>query len=192
DAVVAVLMERSIEMVIGIFAILKSGTAYLPVAPNYPVERIRYILSDSGARLVLSTRNSFGQGDPLESENQLSIVINQRRPASPPSRPLWRGLSRLSYVIYTSGSTGRPKGVPVDHRAVVNLLFALQEKYPVGSTDVYLFKTSYVFDVSVTELFGWFMGKGKLVVLEKGGEKDVIKLADVIEDFGVTHINFVP
>ncbi|MCK5057354.1 MAG: amino acid adenylation domain-containing protein, partial [Candidatus Aminicenantes bacterium] len=97
-----------------------------------------------------------------------------------------------AYVIYTSGSTGKPKGVVVEHRSVVNIITALQLAYPLRESDTYLLKTSYVFDVSVAELFGWFPGGGRLAILEKGGEKEPEKIITAIENFCVTHINFVP
>jgi polyketide synthase PksN len=82
--------------------------------------------------------------------------------------------------------------VLIEHRSVFNILLALDEKYPFSETDAYLLKTSFIFDVSVTELFGWFFGGGRLVVLEKGGEKDPQMILDAIECTGITHINFVP
>ncbi len=102
--------------------------------------------------------------------------------------------ANLAYVIYTSGTTGRPKGVMVSHGAVVNTLTALQERYPLKEGDGYLLKTSYVFDVSVAELYGWYMdrGGGRMVVLEQGGEKDPGKIIETVQRERVTHLNFVP
>src|SRR5690606_15565033 len=78
----------------------------------------------------------------------------------------------LLYVIYTSGSTGRPKGVLIDHKVALNSLSAMERLYPLGDTDVYLLKTTYTFDVSISELFGWFFGRGSLAILPPGDEKD--------------------
>ncbi|MGE5342509.1 MAG: amino acid adenylation domain-containing protein [Candidatus Omnitrophota bacterium] len=103
-----------------------------------------------------------------------------------------RNHSSLAYIIYTSGSTGKPKGVMVEHASAVNLLYAMQTRYPLGQSDTYLLKTSYIFDVSVTELFGWYMGGGRLALLEKGGEKVPGMILDAIERHTVSHINFVP
>ncbi|UCH97676.1 MAG: AMP-binding protein, partial [Candidatus Aminicenantes bacterium] len=99
---------------------------------------------------------------------------------------------QLAYILYTSGSTGKPKGVMVEHRSVVNILYALSKEYPLLETDTYLLKTSVLFDVSVTELLGWFWHGGRLAVLEKGGEIDPSLILDTIERYHVTHINFVP
>jgi amino acid adenylation domain-containing protein len=175
DDIIGIMVERSIEMLIDILGILKAGGAYLPVDPEYPQERIDYMLKDSGAKLLMNTNN-------LEAPDfHLLPAASHRQPAT-----------SLAYVIYTSGSTGVPKGVMVDHGAVVNLLFAMQEAYPCRESHTWLLKTSYMFDVSVTELFGWFLGGGQLVVLQKGGEKDPYLLLDIIKEQKITHINFVP
>jgi amino acid adenylation domain-containing protein len=184
DTIVGIKMERSIGMTIGILSILKSGGAYLPIDPDYPQERIQYMLKDSCAKILLSDAGI----------EYLETGHDSTHGESPLERggPKGRGVSSLAYIIYTSGSTGPPKGVMVEHGSVVNILTALQEQYPLLESDTYLLKTSYIFDVSVTELFGWFLAGGKLAVLEKDGEKDPGMILDAIETFGVTHINFVP
>ncbi|MCP5048441.1 MAG: amino acid adenylation domain-containing protein, partial [bacterium] len=101
-------------------------------------------------------------------------------------------LGSLVYTIYTSGSTGVPKGVMVDQASVVNVLYSLQKEYPFTGPDVYLSKTSYVFDVSVSELFGWFLGGGRLAVLEQGAEREPRRIIDAVTRYRVSHINFVP
>jgi iturin family lipopeptide synthetase B len=180
DTIVGLMVDRSFEMLIGILGILKAGGAYLPIDPGYPQERVDYILTDSHVSvcctpelLQIDVHNSRGNG----------AVINPAHDSSP---------AHLAYVIYTSGSTGKPKGVMVEHRSVVNILSALQAHYPFGASDVYLLKTPYVFDVSVAELFGWFMGGGRLSILAEGAEKDAYGILDEIERRGITHINFVP
>jgi tyrocidine synthetase III len=173
-SIVAVIMNRSFDLVITILGILKAGAAYLPISPDFPAERISYILADSGAKVV------------IEEQRIRQIAIPQSSHASEPSECC------LAYVIYTSGSTGKPKGVMVEHDAVVNLLCTMQRRYPISQEDTYLFKTSYLFDVSVTELFGWFMGGGALAVPAPGEEKDPQALIDMIKSRSVTHINFVP
>ncbi len=176
--IAAVIAERTIETVIVIFAILKAGGAYLPIDPLYPAERKNYILRDSDAKFML-VPNDFNR-EICSDETQAP----GRQPAA--------GTANPAYIIYTSGSTGQPKGVVVEHRSAVNILFALQEAYPLTVHDMYLLKTSFLFDVSVTELFGWFFAGGRLAILEPGGEKDPQAIIDAIAGFAVTHINFVP
>jgi len=190
DSIVGIMSERSLEMIIGIIAILKAGGAYLPVDPEYPAERIKFMLEDSGACILLaqkhlSDKRSYN-GRTIELDDE-HIYQGDRNNLENINRP-----SDLAYVIYTSGSTGKPKGVMVEHKCVVNILSALQKEYPVLKTDSYLLKTAYTFDVSVVELFGWFFGEGKLVILEAGVEKEPLKILKAIKNDGITHMNFVP
>ncbi|MGD2089761.1 MAG: amino acid adenylation domain-containing protein, partial [Candidatus Aminicenantes bacterium] len=214
DSVVGITAERSAEMIIGILAILKAGGAYLPIDPDYPQERINYMLKDSNVRLIIKKseiRNPKSEtypNDPNSNDQnkkagvtvldfehlnfEFSIGCPRRGLSNFEIRASNLSPSNLAYVIYTSGSTGKPKGVLVEHAPVINLLAGLNRDYSFGENGVYLLKTSYVFDVSVTELFGWFWGRSKLAVLEKDGEKDPQKILNTIERIGVTHINFVP
>ena len=193
DTPVTIMMERSLEMVLGILAILKAGAAYLPITPDCPPDRAAFMLQDSGVQLLF-TRQAYKEN--ISDIGDLEVL-------DPGDAGLYRKAGRhldkresrprdLAYVMYTSGSTGRPKGVMVSHGSLVNVLSALQRRYPVETADTYLFKTAYGFDVSVTELFGWFWGGGRLVVLEKEGELDPRKIVEKIEMTAVTHINFVP
>jgi amino acid adenylation domain-containing protein len=185
DTIVGIMVERSIEMIIGILGILKAGGAYLPIDIGYPRERIDYMLKDSGVYILLTALEIAGFSSPQAFNNRLKgTSFNLHLSPSP--------VTSLAYVIYTSGSTGKPKGVMVEHPSVVNLLWALQKEYPLRNPDAYLMKTSFLFDVSVTELFGWTIGGGRVVVLPEGGEKDPAKIFDIVEKTGVTHINFVP
>jgi len=202
DIIAAVMVARSPEMIVGILAILKAGGAYLPIDPTYPTDRIHYILADSAAKIVLTTSDYIPEGGGIQDGyaslclliEEHSIAISERQLVTCHSLRTTSLVDpgNLAYVIYTSGSTGKPKGVVVEHRSCVNILTALQKEYPIMESDTYLLKTSYTFDVSVTELFGWFLGGGRLVIPGKNVEKDPGRILDIIEDFAVTHINFVP
>ncbi|MCP5052031.1 MAG: amino acid adenylation domain-containing protein, partial [bacterium] len=187
DTIVGILEERSFEMIVGIFAVLKAGGAYLPIDPGYPEERKQYILKDSDAKILLTRQEIPGVSSP-EAFNNSPKGAGDATPFGISPR---KG-DQLAYIIYTSGSTGKPKGVSVQQQSVVNILFGLQKDYPLNETDAYLFKTSYLFDVSVAEIFGWFPGGGRLVILEPGGEKDPGEIVEKIERENITHINFVP
>ncbi len=188
DTIVGIMVERSIEMIVGILGILKAGGAYLPIDPEYPEERINYMLKDSNARVLVSEESEVSK----VSEGIMVVNPGELSEEHPNHLTHLTHPTHLCYVIYTSGSTGNPKGVVIEHRSVVNLLIDLNRRYPFGASDNYLLKTSYLFDVSVTELFGWFIGGGRLTVLEKGGEKDPYIIFREIEYRKVTHINFVP
>ncbi len=210
NRIAAIMVDRSNEMVVGIMGILKSGGAYLPIDPGYPQERIHYILSDSGAEMLLTDDVKARDRFKTSPYNELDIITIQDvvcRGGSVCSSETNVGVrdvvplhlhipptstTCLAYIIYTSGSTGNPKGVIVEHASAVNLLYAIQSEYPLGESDTYLLKTTYIFDVSVTELFGWYMGGGRVAVLEKDGHKDPRVIVDSIERNKVSHINFVP
>ncbi len=190
DSIVGIMVERSFEMIIGIMGILKAGGAYLPIDPEYPEDRISYILEDSNTTLLLTQSKYIDKvefvGEILDLESKQAYT-NEGTKIDNINSP-----KDLAYVIYTSGSTGKPKGVMIEHESAVNILTEMERNYPLTKEDVYLLKTSYTFDVSVTEIFGWFIGKGKLAILKPGDEKDVSEILNAIEKYRVTHINFVP
>ncbi|UCH92294.1 MAG: amino acid adenylation domain-containing protein [Candidatus Aminicenantes bacterium] len=173
DTIVGIMMQRSIEMIIGIFGILKAGGAYLPVDPGYPKERIDFMLKDSGAEILLK------DNDLTPSHLRLPPLVNA--PAT-----------SLAYVIYTSGSTGQPKGVMVEHASVVNRLAWMQRLYPLGVDDVIMQKTAVSFDVSVWELFWWSFQGARLFLLAPGAEKDPGAIVTAIGQHKVTTMHFVP
>ncbi|QMV44170.1 non-ribosomal peptide synthetase [Cohnella cholangitidis] len=193
DQLVGMLVERSFEMLIGILAILKAGGAYVPIDPEYPPERMSYILEDSGAKLLLLQGRLKGR---LPEEGFCGKLIELDDPRTydrdGATVEAVAAPSHLAYVIYTSGSTGKPKGVMIEHRSAVHILSQLERKYPMLPGDRYLLKTTYAFDVSVAELFGWFAGNGTLVILPPGHEKDPTLLLHAIERQRITHVNFVP
>jgi amino acid adenylation domain-containing protein len=190
---VGVCMERSIEMVVALFAILKAGAAYVPLDPEYPRDRLAYMLANSRAHALLAQEALLGRlpeyGGPIlcfdagrletrrESGERLSLA------ASP---------EQAAYVIYTSGSTGRPKGVVVSHKGIVNRLLWMQEAYGLTSSDRVLQKTPFSFDVSVWELFWPLMTGARLIVARPGGHREGSYLADLILRDGVTTLHFVP
>jgi amino acid adenylation domain-containing protein len=189
-SVVGLVIERSFSMIIGLLGILKAGGAYLPIAPDNPPERIRYLLQDAGVRVLLvqqKTRQLVPfDGQTIDLEAPETYQGAEENPTHV-NRP-----DDLAYVIYTSGSTGRPKGVMIEHRAVINRLHWMQAAYPIGPDDVILQKTPYYFDVSVWELFWWAMTGATLAFLRPGGEKIPMLLVDAIHRHHVTVLHFVP
>jgi amino acid adenylation domain-containing protein len=190
--IVGIMVEPSLEMVIGIMGTWKAGAAYLPIAPDYPGERIDFLLADSGARILLTNlpvRHRFNC--------QLSIV-NCQLLMSRPGTPLHHSAfsthhsGNFAYVIYTSGTTGRPKGVVVRHYSIVSRLAWMQKQYCFDAQDVVLQKTVYTFDVSVCEMSRWIPGGGRMCLLKAGDEKDPEMIIRAIEKYRVTIIEFVP
>ncbi|HEX5872346.1 MAG TPA: amino acid adenylation domain-containing protein, partial [Longimicrobium sp.] len=191
---VGVLMERSLEMVISLLAVLKVGGAYVPLDPGLPAERLAYMLDDSAVPLVLVQAALRGTVPAREGVEVLAVDALAERLASEAAEnpAVGAGPDSLAYVIYTSGSTGRPKGVMNAHRGVVNRLVWMQAHFGIGADDVVLQKTPFGFDVSVWEFF-WPLQQGaRLVMARPDGHRDPAYLRDVIEREGVTTLHFVP
>ena len=172
---VGLCLERSLEMVIGLVATLKAGGCYVPLDPDYPVERVRDMLDDAAPRVVLVDDAGArvmaqldGRGAPVM---QLDLEVDAARWASAPAdnvRPADGAAGDVAYVIYTSGSTGRPKGAMNEHRGVVNRLMAAQEAIGLTARDVVLQKTPYSFDVSGWEFY-WPLMVGAHLVMARPG-----------------------
>ncbi|MEW9702943.1 amino acid adenylation domain-containing protein, partial [Paenibacillus sp. SI8] len=192
DDKVGIMVERSLEMIVGIYAILKAGGAYVPIDPEYPAERISFILEDSGAKLLL-TQQHLGDRVPAELNSKVIDLNDAGLYAEDGSNlePL-AGPRDVAYVIYTSGSTGKPKGVMIEHHSVINRILWMHERYPIGEADVILQKTAFTFDVSVWELFWWAMVGSSVCMLAVGGEKSPEQILATIERSGVTTMHFVP
>jgi amino acid adenylation domain-containing protein len=190
---VGILMEREEYLLHSIYGVLKAGAAYVPMDINYPADRIRAIVADSGMKAIITRgRHLSGTLKSLPGIIDLDIEADKMLSYSSTAAAVPVKSSDLAYVIYTSGSTGQPKGVMIEHGSAVNLLTHMQQQYPVNSNDVYLLKTNYCFDVSVAELFGWYLDGGSLFLLPVRGEADAITILDNIASGGVTHVNFVP
>ncbi|QDQ09713.1 non-ribosomal peptide synthetase [Streptomyces spectabilis] len=197
DTVVGISMERSMEMVIALWAVMKAGGAYLPLEPDYPAERIQYMIEDSGAALVL-TQSAIdvsaltGARTVLRLDTDGRPVPDGSQNGPAPAAPVRVAPTDLAYVIYTSGSTGRPKGVMVEHRAAVNRVEWMQNAYALTPDDVVLQKTPFSFDVSVWEFVWPLITGARLVVAAPGGHKDPAYLVSLIRAAEVTTAHFVP
>ncbi|MFF8845263.1 amino acid adenylation domain-containing protein [Streptomyces sp. NPDC015127] len=190
EIIVGVLAERSVEMLVGILAVLKAGGAYLPLDVSLPTARMSYMLEDSKAAVVLAQPSRAGQLPP-------SVTVLELSPDAAgdtgPFEPLEPGSATdAAYVIYTSGSTGAPKGVVVEHRSVVNRLNWMQRAYPIDGADTILQKTPVSFDVSVWELFWWHIDGARVALLEPGGEREPEAIVAAVERHRVTTLHFVP
>ena len=187
---VAILAERSFAMLIGIYGVLKSGGAYLPLSPEDPPERIAYIVADARVRIVLvhgATASKAPAGVPVINLEEPHIYAGLATNPALVNRP-----EDLAYVIYTSGSTGKPKGVMIEHRSVVNRLHWMQQAYPIDERDVLLQKTPYYFDVSVWELFWGLLEGASLCLLRPHGERAPQILLETIRKHRVSVLHFVP
>ncbi|OEJ34299.1 amino acid adenylation domain-containing protein [Streptomyces subrutilus] len=184
---VAVLMDRSPQLIVALLGVLKSGGAYVPVDPGYPAERIGFLLQDSRAKVVLTDGGAPAGDQDVPVLRTDELLTGPDGPLEDPATS-----HDLAYVIYTSGSTGRPKGVMVEHHSVVNRLAWMQKAYPVGEGDVLLQKTPISFDVSVWELFWWAIEGAALALLPVGGQRDPRGILRTIAEQRVTTLHFVP
>ncbi|MET7382994.1 amino acid adenylation domain-containing protein [Streptomyces sp. NPDC005526] len=197
ESLVALAVPRSEHLVTGLLAVLKAGAAYLPVDPDYPAERVRFMVADARPTLLLTTAATAARLPDDLSVPTLVLDTDdtaarlRAQPGTPPAGPAPEG-DHPAYVIYTSGSTGRPKGAVVPHRAIVNRLLWMQHRYGLGADDRVLQKTPSGFDVSVWEFFWPLITGATLVVARPEGHKDPQYLAALIREERVTTAHFVP
>ncbi|WP_349368672.1 amino acid adenylation domain-containing protein [Salinarimonas sp.] len=189
-AVVGVCLERCLELPAALLGILRAGAAYLPLDPELPPERLRFMARDAGCAAVVTTRALSGTAP--EEGARLLLDEPESDPRAPRPADAGGGPLDPAYVIYTSGSTGRPKGVVVPHAGAVNRLVWMQRQYGLGPHDRVLQKTPLGFDVSVWELFAPLIAGAELVMARPGGHRDPGYLAEEIARSGVTVLHFVP
>ncbi|PCK05040.1 MAG: non-ribosomal peptide synthetase, partial [Alteromonadaceae bacterium] len=196
DTLIALYLDRSLSMVISILAVLKAGGAYVPISPEHPQERVGFILSDCGATLVLTEQAHLQTLDELLTEtgslavlltaDNLDVTAQCVSQANPESVS---GPDDLAYVIYTSGTTGQPKGVAITHGASVGRNHSMAQRGQTAN-NTYLFKTSYIFDVSVSDLFSHLSVGAKVVITRSSF--DVAEIKAAIKQHAVNACHFVP
>lgn len=202
DRVAAILMDRSVAMMVAIVGTLRAGGAYMPLDPEYPQDRLAYMLDDSKACVVLTQREHRSRVEGLLANDAQIVELDSDDGAivggSPSSNDDGHtlkddvGPEDTAYIIYTSGSTGRPKGVLVQHRALVNRLQWMQDSYPLGVGDVVVQKTPYCFDVSVWEFLWTPMTGALLVFAAPDGHMDAHYMRQLVVAERVTAMHFVP
>ncbi len=198
ETLVGICVERSLEMVVGLYGILKAGGAYVPLDPTYPPERLIFMMADTQAPVLLTQKKPA------------SVFTDQPHLNRPPRLICldsdWENIARhtdqnsvsrvtgdnLVYVIYTSGSTGQPKGAMNTHAAIRNRLLWMQQAYCLTETDRVMQKTPFSFDVSVWEFFWPLLNGACLVVAQPEGHKDSAYLVRLVIEQNVTTMHFVP
>ncbi|HEX7183846.1 MAG TPA: amino acid adenylation domain-containing protein, partial [Thermoanaerobaculia bacterium] len=189
---VALCLERSLEMVVAILGVLKAGATYVPIDPDYPAERIGFLLEDSAAPVLLSQRR-VAAGLPEHGCRTLLLdegweaqapAAGEALPAVPPESP--------AYVIYTSGSTGKPKGVVVSHAHVARLFSSTEAWFGFGPEDVWTLFHSYAFDFSVWEIWGALLHGGRLVVVPYWISRSPEAFNELLRQEQVTVLNQTP
>ena len=195
DTLIGLYVHRSLEMVIAILGILKAGGAYVPLDPTYPEERVAFMAEDSQVSAILTTTAL------LENISSLPVAVvcldnpdlfNEFSDVNPVRTEAELVPEHLAYVIYTSGSTGKPKGVMVEHHSIMNRILWMIEHFQLNPKDCYIQKTPYTFDVSLWEFFCPLLSGGKLVMAKPEGHKDPAYLNQLINQWHVTRVHFVP
>ncbi|NQZ58614.1 MAG: amino acid adenylation domain-containing protein, partial [Lentisphaeraceae bacterium] len=192
DRLVGLYTERSLEMLIAIWGIMKAGAAYVPLDTDWPLGRVNKVIENSGLKTVLTQNISEEKlsacpaniyaldGTWIDEVPAEKMVLKKAVPTD------------LIYVIFTSGSTGEPKGVMLEHAGIVNQIHWLSQHYGFEVSDVTLQKTPYTFDISILEFFPSLISGGRLVIAKPEGHKDNVYLAELIETEEVNLIHFVP
>ncbi|NOR18955.1 MAG: amino acid adenylation domain-containing protein, partial [Xanthomonadales bacterium] len=180
---VALCVQRNDDMLVALLGILKTGSAFVPLDPDFPGDRLRYMLEDCAAPILVSESNLVHIADGLELK---SVCLDQRDPNADewPDTPLNRSISSddIAYIIYTSGSTGKPKGVAIPHRAVVNFLLSMADTPGITDQDRWLAVTTLSFDISVLELFAPLAVGATVVLASRNTATDGFALARMLED----------
>ncbi|QTA91522.1 Non-ribosomal peptide synthetase [Desulfonema magnum] len=193
EVLIGICAERSLEMIVGIYGILKTGSAYVPLDPDYPSERLGFMIRDAGISLLLTQKHlahRFSMGDIqiicLDTDGPAIAQLcedNPIRHVSPDSP---------AYVVYTSGTTGQPKGVINTYLGLTNQLCWRQEFFNLTPSDSVLQKTPFSFDNSIWEMFWPLIAGARSVLAKPGGQKDSAYLVRLIIRHKITTIHFVP
>ena len=193
DTLVGICVERSLEMVVGLLAILKAGGAYMPLDPEYPEDRLSFMLEDARPA-VLVTQTRWLKSLPAHTVPVFqmdadwptfdgSVTSRKSKPATPHD---------LAYVIYTSGSTGKPKGVQICHQAVVNFLSSMQREPGLSNQDTLLAITTLSFDIAGLELWLPLIVGARVVIADRATARDGLALAALIEQHHISVMQATP
>ncbi|WP_312653308.1 non-ribosomal peptide synthetase, partial [Aminipila sp.] len=190
EDVIAIMAKPSLEIIIGVIGVIKSGAAYVPIDPDYPKDRIRYMLEDCGARFLLTQKNLKNIVDKyeidiieLDEEENYSLKSSNIEIINEPND--------LAYIIYTSGSTGKPKGTEIEHKSLLNLSLWFKDYYEIDESTISTKYASIGFDASIMEIFPFLIGGATLHIISEDIRMDIKKLNEYYKDNGV-NISFLP
>jgi len=192
-SLVGISVERSVEMLVALLGILKTGAAYLPLDPLFPRERLAYMMDDAGISVLVTEQSLL---DDFPQKNHKAICIDSDKDAiaseSEETPAVKHSAKNLAYVIYTSGSTGKPKGVAVPHHSVVNFLNSMQRQPGISEGDKLLAVTTISFDISVLELFLPLISGATVVIVDHDAAVDGFELCDLITRHNINIMQATP
>lgn len=190
DSIVGIGLERSIELVVSIYSIMKAGGAYLPLELSHPKNRLKYMMEDANIKVILTLEKDLDKFS--EFKGAILLLDQLKVDEDEENLNIDYPLSSLAYVIYTSGSTGQPKGVCIEHKGLTNRIAWMQHEYQLMPGDKVIQKTSFSFDVSVWEFF-WPLAYGATLVIAKPDiQRNTEELIQTIQHYSITCIHFVP
>ncbi|MEM9271461.1 MAG: amino acid adenylation domain-containing protein [Cyanobacteria bacterium P01_F01_bin.143] len=202
ETLVGICVERSLEMMIGLFAILKAGAAYVPLDPGYPADRLSYMLEDAEVEIVLTQANlvTYLESNVIQTKNfsqNINLICLDKDwdaiSQQPNNNPIWKAIPQnLAYIIYTSGSTGKPKGVQIAHQGVVNFLVSMGQKPGLTEQDILLAVTTISFDIAGLELYLPLIVGAKVILASREVSISGILLAKLIAESGITVMQATP
>lgn len=193
DVLVGLCVDRSLNLIVGLLAILKAGGAYVPIDPDYPRNRIDYLLRDSNVRTIVTTSHVASVLEGCVAETVYVENVNRPQQGHREDTPATAVTgSNLAYVIYTSGSTGAPKGVLIEHRSVIRLFQQTEHWFRFGACDVWTLFHSISFDFSVWELWGALLYGGCVVVVPSGVARTPERFYALLQAEGVTLLSQTP
>ena len=190
---VGICVERSIDMLVNLYGIMKTGAGYVPLDPAYPVDRLQYMCDHSKLKLVVTEESLLSQVATF-GEQQIAIDTVQQEIEKLDSGEVENSATPedICYVIYTSGSTGKPKGVQVPHGCVVNFLYSMQKTPGFATDESVLAVTTLSFDIAVLELYLPTISGGKVVLLDSEGQSDGVRLAEALIEHDITLMQATP
>lgn len=195
ETIVGIYLERSADMIVALLGVLKAGGAFLPLDPDFPDQRLAFMIEDTGTEIIL-TQADLLDSPPIQNKKILPLCLDadwpeiDRQPDQPLADPA--APENCAYIIYTSGSTGKPKGVQVEHRNVVNFITAMQQKPGISSEDILLHITTLSFDISILEIFLPLLNGAQIVIADRLEVLDKQKLSALINQSKVTFMQATP
>ena len=190
--VIPIIADNSLEAVIYILAVLKAGCCYLPLNPEYPLERICYLLEECSAKIILTDNRRSKLSVQLTDRELITLNDVEVQQQSKQNPTCHTSAQELAYILYTSGTTAEPKGVMVDHSNVMRLFFNDDNLFEFSDKDVWTLFHSICFDFSVWEIFGALLFGGNLIIVSKESKKDSLALSNIIREYSISVLNQVP